>query len=260
MFHSTAKIAELLLTPTNALVLVAAFGFALRCFPATLQCGNRLSFGTLGLLIVLGLAPVGDLLLDSLQTRFPKFSPDNSPVHGIIILGGLASVFGSPDSVRWQPNEAADRLFETVELAQAFPNAPVIISAGPDHVVGSTGEADAIASYLATMGVKRERLRLERRSRDTFENAQFSAAMVKPTPGERWLLVTSAYHMPRAVGCFRKAGFQVTAAPADDQPRQRLGGWSASRNLSKVDLAAKEYIGLLVYRLSGKTSALVPAP
>jgi uncharacterized SAM-binding protein YcdF (DUF218 family) len=123
--------------------------------------------------------------------------------------------------------------------------------------VGQTGEADAICAYLTIMGVEPKRLLLERRSRDTFENAQFSFAMAKPKPGERWLLVTSAYHMPRAVGCFRGVGFDVTAAPADWQLRQRLSSWSASRNLSKVNLAVKEYVGLLVYRVLGKTPSLM---
>lgn len=259
MFFATAKFAELFIAPTNSLMLLALAGLALWFVPRTLKFGRRLFLASGALLGLCALLPVGDLMMDALQSRFPRFSPDAAPVAGIIVLGGAVALYGSADDVRTQPTQAVDRLFETVRLAKAYPNARVLVSAGPDHVVGATSEADAIAAYLVTMGVGRDRLLLERRSRNTFENARLSAAMVQPRPAERWLLVTSAWHMPRAVGCFRNAGFTVTAAPSDWQGGAGFGSWSASHNLSKLDLATKEYLGLLVYWLSGKTSALVPS-
>lgn len=105
---------------------------------------------------------------------------------------------------------------------------------------------------------------LEDRSRNTRENAQFSADLVHPEPGERWLLVTSAWHMPRAVGCFRQAGFTVTAFPVDYRTRGwgdrvRLNGF-ASDGLLQLDLAVKEWIGLVVYRIAGYTPDWLPGP
>jgi uncharacterized SAM-binding protein YcdF (DUF218 family) len=260
MFHFIARAAELLLAPTNALALLALLGLVLQWPAGTARWGRRVSVGCLMLLALLALFPLGDWLIGGLEARFLPFKPDGAPVSGIIVLGGATSGAGPPGSIRWQPNQAVDRVFETARLARAYPNTRVLVSAGPVDPVSHAAEADAIAKYLIDLGVEPQRLIEERRSRDTFENAQFSAAMVKPKRQERWLLVTSAFHMPRAMGCFRKAGFSVTAAPSDWRSNPTLHAWSASQNLSEVDLAIKEYLGLLTYRLFGRTAQLMPGP
>ena len=124
-------------------------------------------------------------------------------------------------------------------------------------------EAPLIARLLESFGVAPERIVFEDRSRNTAENAQFSRELVKPKRGERWLLVTSAYHMPRAVGCFRRVGFMVEAYPVDWQ----TPGWIAltsvtdlSEGLSRTDLAVHEWVGLIAYWVTGRTEALFPGP
>jgi uncharacterized SAM-binding protein YcdF (DUF218 family) len=105
---------------------------------------------------------------------------------------------------------------------------------------------------------------MERRSRNTQENAEFSKALAAPKSGERWLLVTSAYHMPRSVGVFRKAGFAVEPYPVD----WRVGGpadrWRfrtfAIDGLANLDAGTREWMGLVAYRISGKTSEFFPGP
>ena len=105
---------------------------------------------------------------------------------------------------------------------------------------------------------------MERRSRNTLENAEFSKALVAPKAGERWLLVTSAFHMPRSVGLFRKAGFAVEPYPVD----WRVGGRGdlfafskiAADGLERTDLAVREWIGLIAYRATGKIDELLPGP
>jgi uncharacterized SAM-binding protein YcdF (DUF218 family) len=116
---------------------------------------------------------------------------------------------------------------------------------------------------LDSFGIPRQRVLLEDRSRNTYENALFTRELVKPKPGQRWLLVTSAWHMPRAVGCFRRVGFPVEAYPVDWHTWPRLH-WSLSRSfgggLAGLDTAVHEWLGLLAYRVTGRTSALFPAP
>jgi uncharacterized SAM-binding protein YcdF (DUF218 family) len=105
---------------------------------------------------------------------------------------------------------------------------------------------------------------MERRSRNTQENAEFSKALATPTSSERWLLVTSAYHMPRSIGLFRKAGFAVEAYPVD----WRLGGRGdlfafntvAGEGLGCTDIGLREWIGLLAYWLTGKIDEPFPGP
>jgi len=105
---------------------------------------------------------------------------------------------------------------------------------------------------------------LEGRSRNTQENARFTLEMVKPKAGERWLLVTSALHMPRSVGCFRNVGFEVDAYPVGWRTSGRadllLLNGRISDGLIHTDAAVREWVGLLVYWLTGRTSELFPAP
>ena len=110
--------------------------------------------------------------------------------------------------------------------------------------------------------IDRSRIILENKSRNTAENAAFSKAIANPKPGERWVVITSAAHMPRAMGVFRAAGFDVEAYPVDWRT-QRTGGpaikWFV-RGLADIDDAAHEYVGLLVYWLTGRSSELFPGP
>jgi uncharacterized SAM-binding protein YcdF (DUF218 family) len=105
---------------------------------------------------------------------------------------------------------------------------------------------------------------MERRSRNTYENAEFSKVLVSPKSGERWLLVTSAHHMPRSVGIFRKVGFEVEPYPVDWRTGRRgdllkFSDHFAER-LALVDTAAREWMGLVAYWITGKTSEFFPSP
>jgi uncharacterized SAM-binding protein YcdF (DUF218 family) len=160
---------------------------------------------------------------------------------------------------------AADRFFAPAELARRYPNARIVFTGGSANMVSTdVKEADYSAPILETLGIPKERLILERDSRNTWENAIFTKKQVAPKPGERWLLVTSAFHMPRSMGIFRKAGFDVEAYPVD----WRMGGrddlFSFTNNgpdgLSRTDVAVREWMGLLAYRLMGRTSELLPGP
>ena len=150
------------------------------------------------------------------------------------------------------------------DLARRYPAARIVYSGGNGSLFGGTPEAPAAAALLETFGVPKARLIVEDRSRNTFENAVYSKALVVPKPGERWLLVTSGYHMPRSIGAFRKAGFDVEAYPVDYRtggPRDLLVPFDdVSGGLRRTDTAAREWIGLVAYWLSGQSSALFPGP
>jgi uncharacterized SAM-binding protein YcdF (DUF218 family) len=141
-----------------------------------------------------------------------------------------------------------------------------VFSGGNSNLVSddTAKEADYAISVFESLGVARERLTSEPRSRNTQENAEFSKAIANPKKGERWLLVTSAYHMPRSVGLFRKAGFAIEPYPVD----WRVGGTaslvafstSAVMGLERTDIAVREWIGLIAYWATGKIDALLPGP
>jgi uncharacterized SAM-binding protein YcdF (DUF218 family) len=164
------------------------------------------------------------------------------------------------------PRCSVDRVIATATLALRYPKARIIYSGGNANLLfdDTARETDYALSLFTGFGISRERLLMEGRSRNTLENAEFSKALAAPKSGERWLLVTSAFHMPRSVGLFRKAGFAVEPYPVD----WRLGGradlWTfgtnMDRGLGRFDIATREWIGLVAYWISGKTSEFFPGP
>ena len=199
-----------------------------------------------------------------LESRFAPFPEDGAVPSGIIVLGG--GIESGLSEARGQVivNDAGERPIYLADLARRFPGARLVFSGGSGFVGGGIAEADIVSRQADTLGLPRARLILENRSRNTRENALFSAELTHPKPGERWLLVTSAWHMPRAIGCFRQAGFSVTAFPVDYRTRGwgdlfRFNGF-ASDGLLQLDLAVKEWIGLVVYRLAGYSPDLLPGP
>lgn len=208
---------------------------------------------------------LGALMLHPLEDRFPRPVPPPAEVAGIIVLGG--GFEGSVNLARggYELNASGDRFVEAAVLARHYPAARVVVTGGASSLV-LDGEADGDTAprLLVALGVGPERLVLENRSRNTYENAVFTRALVEPAPGEVWLLVTSAFHMPRSMGLFRKAGFDVVAWPADYRTAGTeypgLAQDNSSDSLQNTTLAIREWIGLVAYRLSGRLDRLLPAP
>src|SRR5204863_9879701 len=160
---------------------------------------------------------------------------------------------------------APDRIVAAAALAKRYPNARVVFSGGSANLISNDArEADFAGAVFESLGVDKSRLIMDRASRNTQENAEFSKALVKPKDGERWVLVTSAFHMPRSVGLFRKAGFAVEPYPVDWRVADTLDlaavSSVGSEGLSRTDAAAREWMGLLAYRLTGRIDQLLPGP
>lgn len=268
MFYFFSKVLTFLLQPSSLMWLGVVTGLVLR------ERSNRLrrfalwlSIASLSGLFLAGLSPLANLLVLPLEQRFPARSPSSiaSPVAGIILLGGAEDGWVSAGRGALALNEAAERITETLRLATALPQAKVVISGGVAHLFGGDREGStAVAALLAELGVDKERFIVETRARNTHENATMTLPLIAAKPGETWLLVTSAYHMPRAVGVFRKAGLDVVAYPVDFRLRGRedLARWfpSLPAGLKRFDLAAKEWLGLFAYAITGRTSEWFPAP
>jgi len=204
-------------------------------------------------------------LILPLEQRFPPWDPSRGAPDGIVVLGGaidpdLSAALGRPVLER-----SGDRIVATAELARQYPNARIVYSGGSANLVAddSAKEADYALSMLEDLGVAKTRLTAERLSRNTVENAEFVKAIAMPKEGERWLLVTSAFHMPRSIGLFRKAGFNVEAYPVDRRASvsKALSFSSVAINgLERTDVAIREWIGLSAYWLTGKIDRFFPGP
>lgn len=268
MFFFSAKVLWFFLQPSTVAALSIAVGFVLAARGARLR-RIGLSLGAFGvvLLLVGGFSPLANILLLPLETRFPaqKAKSLEYPVDGIIILGGFEDFGAGTDQPGLPINEAGERLTEGVRLARLNGTAKIVFTGaviwGLD---ASTSLADQVGDFFEDMGISRDRIVLEDKARDTFENAVMTKSLVSPEPGERWLLVTSGFHMPRSVGVFRKAGFDVIPYPVDLRLRGAEDVWSGfgrlSSGLLRLDVVVREYVGLLAYWLTGRTDELFPAP
>jgi uncharacterized SAM-binding protein YcdF (DUF218 family) len=266
MFFALSKILFLLLQPSSLALLVCATGLVLLRSERHRRVGYRLTLAGVGWIAFAGFVPVGNALVLPLEERFSTHMakvPDG-PVAGIILLGGFEDGWVSAGRGGLAVNEAGERLTEGLRLARAKPEAKVIFTGGVGNFVWGEDVERPVHDYLIDAGIARDRIVIEHLSRNTWENAIFTREIVKAKPGERWLLVTSAYHMPRSVGVFRQAGFDVLPYPVDFRTRDRGDLMrpfeSMPRGLERLDLAAKEWIGLAAYWMSGKSSALFPGP
>lgn len=262
MFFPASKVIFFLITPSNLFILAACLGGLMLATRRRRLAAGLVLFGAFGLLLG-GLSPLSPLLMLPLEERFPQWREGEAPA-GIVVLGGSIETGLSAARGQFVGNDADERQAAMADLARRFPEARLVFTGGNASLAGGgASEADVISRHADSLRLPRSRLILENRSRNTHENAAFTAALVQPKPGERWLLVTSAWHMPRAVGCFRQAGFTVEAYPVD----YRTAGWTplrfggfASEGLLILDLAVKEWIGLLAYRLAGYTDSWLPGP
>jgi uncharacterized SAM-binding protein YcdF (DUF218 family) len=264
MFFILSKIFEFVVTPVHLAIFAGTLGVALG-LTRHKKTGRALAAVAIALLLLIGFSPLPDLLALPLEERFAPPPADAPAPDGIIVLGGSVDEKMSAihDSVAM--NEAAERLTAPIALKRLYPAARLVFTGGSGALAGSTHtEAEAVARFWREAGLDRGDVIYEDKSRNTYENAIATRDLVKPQAGERWLLVTSAMHMPRSVGIFRRAGFAVIPYPVDYRATDALQNWSAPRhatlNFLLAEAALHEWIGLAAYRLTGKTDALFPAP
>lgn len=256
MFFVVSKIFWFVAQPLNLAILLIATGLLL------VRLGRRrtglAALGTaLAILVLATWTSLGAILLNPLEERYQRPDPAPGDVAGIVVLGG--GFEGAINLARggYELNSAGDRFVETAVLARRYPQARVVVTGGMGSLVlDGEGDGDTAPRLLEALGVGRDRLILENRSRDTYENALFTSRLVQPKPGETWLLVTSALHMPRAMALFEKVGFPVVAWPADYRTsgREGIGLFSDNANdsLQNTSLGLREWIGLLAYWLAGR--------
>jgi uncharacterized SAM-binding protein YcdF (DUF218 family) len=263
MFFVLSKIFAFFGALSNLLIVVGLVGACL-LLTRFERLGRRLMIVSLLLLALAGLSPLGNILILPLEQRFPPWDASRGTPDGIVVLGGAVS----PDvsATRGQPtlNEAAERMTVIAEIARRYPAARIAFTGGSANLLGGASEAAVVLRLFESFGIPGKRVLLESRSRNTAENVRLTKELVQPQPGERWLLVTSAHHMPRSIGVFRREGFPVEAYPVDWRTRgpedSILPFLTLGAGLRRTDTALHEWVGLVVYWLSGQSSELFPGP
>lgn len=262
LFFFASKIAWIFLSPGNLLMMGVVFGTLflllkwhkaakLVLLPTALAGFAIMSY------------PVGDFLIQPLEKRFAKPATLPAQIDGIIVLGGGEDL---KRALSWQTTElglGGDRYIGAATLAQQYPQAPVIFTGGSGsiHLQNTGSESDLAKTLLTTVGIAAERLILESQSRNTYENFVNTRPLLPQKDGT-YLLVTSTFHMPRAVGIARQQGVNVIAYPVDyrsNSDAYRHWDFDLFDHLKSLEPAWREWIGLTVYYATGKTASWLPA-
>ncbi len=261
LFFYVSKIIWLLVAP-ESLLLILLVAITLLLYRQRYQLAKRLLTGLTLLLLVVAFFPLGEWLLYPLESRFAANPPLPDKVDGIIVLSGAENVQVSHAWQQVELNQAAERDLAFMALARRYPQAKKIFTGGTGSLIHQQYKAADYAKQLfAAQGLDNSTIIFERDSRNTWQNAVFSKRLLQPAKGENWILITTAWHMPRSVGIFCKNDWAVIPWPVDHQTLKgdlfRVS-FSLIGHLQSLQTAIKEWMGLFAYYLSGKTTALLP--
>jgi uncharacterized SAM-binding protein YcdF (DUF218 family) len=260
MFLNVAKVFWVVAQPLSAALILIVIGLVLLWANRRWLGGIAAVLGVL-VLLVSCFTTIGALLIRPLEDRFARPAWPKQ-VGAIIMLGGASDGVISAARQVSELNAAGDRFTETLRLAQLYPEAKIVVSGGVGLLVNAgESEAETARRFFLDQGIGQDRLVLEHKARNTEENAEFTKSLLVDIKGPV-LLVTSAFHMPRSIGLFRKAGIEVLPWPTDYRTTG-LEGLAVDvtnplENLMTMTTAVREWVGLAVYHWTGKIDELFP--
>ena len=264
MYETVSILFSAFVDPAKLLLAILVAGVAL-LWTRWQKAGRLLTVLAVVAFVAIAIFPLGTWLISPLEDRFPSPEPLPATVHGIVVLGGAISL--STSVTRNQPslNANAERLTMFATLARRFPEARLIFTGGFRALTApATTEGKVASTLLEGLGVRPERLTVDDSARNTIDNAFNALELASPAADETWLLVTSARHMPRAVGAFRQAGWRdFIPYPVDYLTNENAGanlGFNLRAGLNSLMAAQHEWIGLAAYRVMGASSELYPGP
>ncbi len=266
MFFYLSKIAWFLADPGNLLLIVLGLA-AVLAWTRWARLARWLLALLVGAALFFAVVPVGKSLIAGLENRFPQRHLVAGRVDGIIVLGGVLDPRVSKARGRSSLGGGVERLTEFAALARRHPGARLVFSGGAGTLrQRELKEAHFVRPFLRRLGLAAERVIYEDQSRNTAENATFTKKLLAPGEKERWILITSAFHMPRAVGTFRRAGWRVLPYPVDfttSRDEQNVFSrldFNFLAGLGALSKGLHEWLGLIFYRLTDRTQTLYPAP
>lgn len=255
MFFFASKIVWAALAPANLVLILVGLGLLVSL--KWRRAGLRILWVGFAIFVLFGLLPTGHNLLYGLEDTY-KPPLRTGKVDGIVVLGGAVETRASEASGKPEFNDGVERVLAAMELSHRYPGALVVFSGGSGLLIpGKRTESQEVNALLAGLGFNTDMIFYEEDSRNSYENIKYTMEMVAPQPEETWLLVTSAWHMPRSIAIARKLGWNnLIAYPVDYRSLGRYillpPKFDVLDNLNASSLATREYMGMIAYRLSGK--------
>lgn len=262
MFFLLSKILWIIINPFNVILALLVLGWIL-LFKRPAAGKKLIGMGLL-IIFLAGSGFLPGIMMRSLENRIPAGTIP-SKINGVIVLAGMVNMESSRKGLI-ELTEQSDRIIEGIIMVQRYPGAEVIITGGSGYLKQGENlkEADYLKKLAISLGVDEERILIERNSRNTHEHAVALAKMLPDKKGQ-WVLITSAFHMPRSLGCFKKEGLNVIPYPVDYKTTVDTSNkfsfvsfLPTMGNLSSFNIALHEWLGLTAYRLMNYTNSVFP--
>jgi uncharacterized SAM-binding protein YcdF (DUF218 family) len=253
VFFFLSKILDLAFAPlTWAMVLI----FVALARRSSRGVAVAASVGALGVLYGFSIEPVANGLERALEIPAVRTVHPEVTYDAVVLLGGLVDERATGTHHTPSYNDNNERLVAAFDLLRSGRARTVIVTGGfPDANDADNVEANVLARQLEAWGIARNRILVEPHARNTRENAVETAKIVKDHGFGRLVLVTSAFHMQRAVGCFRAVGLDVDAQPVDFRsfdPAAYQARWTPrASSLEASTNALREFAGRVIYRIRG---------
>ena len=251
LYFIASKVVWFFIEPLHVLaILIVLWGLALWMRS---RLATPLSIITVIWTLLLGATPIWNTMLHAHETAIVPTEPKQ--IEGVIVLGGAFNelVTEAHDSVSL--NGAGERMTAAVTLMRQYPDVPVVFSGFSGRFVrGALSESDVALRFFSEVAGSTERIILENQSRNTFENALYTKDLIGFAGDKPWLLVTSAFHMPRAFEIFTDRGIRVLPYPVDFRSRTPSSEfrWDLGTGSDQLNILLHEWIGLWTYRLTQK--------
>jgi uncharacterized SAM-binding protein YcdF (DUF218 family) len=258
VFWVVSKITWAIIAPEALLLFLLILSLGLLSTRYDKQGRLLISF-TVIIITMISVLPFSYWILRPLEDVFsvPEKLPDR--VDGIIVLAGAEDI---PVTIaRGQPSfhGSGERLTTFVSLANDYPDAVLLFAGGSGSLTNQEKKPSIVArKVFSQLGLDPKRVQFESDSKNTAENALKSYELIQPTPEQNWILVTSAFHMPRSVGLFRKVGWDVIPYPVDFNTTKSFSLNFDLREIGKFSQGLREWVGLSVYWATGQISQLLP--
>jgi len=262
-----SRMSWLFLQPSNLLVILLLIS-VLGVFFINPNHKRYRTFVKLNIFVVVIMSAISFTNLASwimwpLEARFSEYkelSLDEN-YSGIIVLAGSERTIISSYVNQATFSNAGERIYQTVAVAKKISGLPIIHTGGIKRGPNEISENEVAEKFFIDNGLDLTRVRFEGNSYNTYTNAIESKKLFKSDENQKWLLITSAYHMPRAVGTFQKADIKIHPYPVDYRTPLKYYSFfrfSMSENFRIFDLAIHEYLGLIAYYITDRSISIFP--
>ena len=261
MFFYLSKIFWMIATPLSFIWVLVIIGFGLRYWKKAL--GNQLLAVTAALFVIIGFLPIGYNMMVLLERQYERPSPMPPNIDGIIVLGGAFNSTLSDKTGMMSANGNINRMIDFVDLANKYPKVKLVFAGGSSSMhTPERKEADDAKDFLKIIGMNTNNIIFERESRNSYENIKNSYDLLKPKPNEKWIVITSSFHMPRVIGIFKQQKWNVIPYPSgpktDGHYKIFPKPFGVVGSFFMLGKAMKEFIGSAIYYVSGKSSFVFP--